>query len=434
MKTLVCSAVAAAMLLTSCTMPPADARPNVLVIIIDSLRARNLSCYGYQRQTTPHIDSLAGEGTLWVNCLSQGSWTLPSVTSILTGISAQSHGTGRRGFQEYQLHPDAPFLPGILRDRGYRTYGFFNVPHLSEANGFSRGFENYGCSWDVEHTADMVVRDFTQWADTLGEEDGFFAVLHIFDPHMPYNPPQPFDVRFGPRAEDFRTRWLTDETGEVADPENLGHYMDLYDGEIAFTDTQLGDLFAFLRSRGIAGNTVVVVIADHGEEFLEHGGVFHGHSFYQEVIHVPLIMCGPGVPAGRVDTAWVGQFDLAPTLLGLAGLEAPIEMEGVSLLNAEPIPDRIIPSSELFDSIEDLDNPWACSVVSHGIKNLRLYYDTAFVDMITDLREDPMELAYRGAENSALADGYMLLPRLWEPIPSEQDLAGNPILRDLGYF
>jgi len=429
-------------LLVSCLHDEETPQPNVLLIVIDSMRARNLSCYGYERNTTPNIDSLAGEGTLFLNCLSQSSWTLPSFASILTGTSRVSHGTGvslqrrgdgedRSGWNEWhnKLHPDAPFLASLLRDRGYRTYAHFNVAFLSEEYGFKRGVDHYTCEDAGNACAAAVVDRFTEWLENGESDEPFMAVLHLFDPHAPYNPPSPYDTLFGPLAENHLTTWLLSENGEVLNPENLQHYIDLYDGETAYADAELGRLFAFLRSEGISENTVVIVTADHGEEFLEHGGIDHGHAFFQEIIHVPLIIAGPGVPEGVVEHSWVGSFDILPTILAMTGVPVPDVVEGVDLFSGTPDL-RVIPSSGKLQ----MRTPWICSVVQDGAKTLRMDGDTDYTDMVTDLALDPFENFYEVVDNCPLADHYMLAPTVWEPIAVRMDPSLSPLLRDLGYF
>lgn len=426
--------VAAVSLLVSCGTPLAPARPNILVIVIDSLRARNLSCYGYERKTTPGIDSLAATGTRWANCIAQSSWTLPSMTSILTGLTERSHGAGRRDNQEYMLHPDAPFLANLMRDQRYRTYAHFNIVYLDDVHGFDRGFDAFRCEMGPAARADAVTGAFMGWLDSTGTDEPFFAVLHLYDPHMPYNPPEPYNTMFGPLAEPFQTKWTVDDDGVILDPWNRQHYIDLYDGETAFADNELSVLFAHLRSTGVAENTIILILADHGEEFNEHGAVFHGHSFFQEVIHVPLMIAGPGIPAGIVDSTWVGLFDVTPTILGLSGIPVPEHMEGVDLFTANQHPGRAIPASGLFDPPENLLRPWECALMIDGIKTMRFLDETGYTDFTTDISSDPLEVGLSEAENSKAADDYLLKPRLWTPLQVETDSALNPVLRDLGYF
>lgn len=426
--------IVAVSMLVSCNSPIPPARPNILVIVIDSLRARNLSCYGYERKTTPGIDSLAATGTLWANCMAQSSWTLPSMTSIFTGLTERSHGAGKRDNNEYMLHPDAPFLANLMRDEGYRTYAYFNVAYLDDVHGFDHGFDSFRCEMGLPVRADAVTGAFMGWLDSTGTDEPFFAVLHLFDPHMPYNPPEPYNTMFGPLAENFQTRWTMTEDGVVLDPENRQHYIDLYDGETAFADNELSLLFAYLRSTGVAENTIILVTADHGEEFNEHGSIFHGHSFFQEVIHVPLIITGPGIPAGVVDSTWVGLFDIAPTILGFSGTTVPDIMEGVDLFGAHQHPGRVIPSSGLIDSPETLLRPWECALMIDGVKTMRFLDGNAYTDFQTYFSSDPLELSLFEVENSKAADDYLLQPRLWTPVQVETDVSLNPVLQDLGYF
>jgi arylsulfatase A-like enzyme len=426
-------ATAALMLLGVCCAPGGGRPPNVVIIVIDCLRADNLSCYGYHRETSKHIDSLASEGTRWTACVSQAPWTLPAFASILTGTSARSHGAGRRHGNEYRLPGNAPYLPDLFRRGGYSTYGHLNVSFIDEGHGFMRGFHSFRCENAGDADADEVVDRFTGWADSLGGEEPFFALLHLYDPHQHYAPPAPWDTLFGPDPEVDRHSWEVDELGRPLDTENREHYLALYDGEIAFADAELGRLFGYLRRRGLAGSTVVVVMADHGEEFLEHGGVDHGHTFYQELLNVPLIISGPGVPRSEVDSSWTGSYDLAPGLLRLAGLGVPEVMEGQDLFG-EPEGIRTIPSSGLITAPQNLPRPWRCSILRDGMKTYRLKDEGGVEDLITDLDRDPMERNLVEGGDSARVDAYMTSPRLWEPVRAECGDSDRQRLRDIGYF
>jgi len=420
------------LLAVSCAMR-GEGRPNIVVIVIDSLRAENLSCYGYHRSTSPHIDSLASTGTRWAACVSQAPWTLPSFASMLTGTTARSHGAGRRRNHEYGLPPAAPYLPDLLREEGYSTYAHLNVSFIDEGHGFMRGFGSFRCENAGDADADEVVDRFTDWADSREEDGPFFALLHLYDPHQHYAPPAPYDTLFGPDPDVDRNAWEVDDMGLPLDPENREHYLALYDGEIAFADAELGRLFGFLRQRGLEETTLVVVVADHGEEFLEHGGVDHGHTFYQELLHVPLVISGPGVSPGQVDSSWVGSYDLAPTLLALTGAEVPEVMEGRDLFTGSG-ETRTIPSSGVIIAPQNLPRPWNCSVLRGGVKTYRLKEEGEVEDLSTDLARDPMERNLTAGGDSALVDAYMTSPRLWEPVRVDCEGTDRERLRDIGYF
>jgi len=432
MKTKPAAAALALLLAASCAMR-GGGPPNIVVIVIDSLRAGNLSCYGYHRTTSPSIDSLASRGTMWTACVSQAPWTLPSFASILTGTTPRSHGAGRRRNQEYGIPPAAPYLPDLLREEGYATYGHLNVSFIDEGHGFMRGFQSFRCENAGDADADEVVDRFTDWADSREDDGPFFALLHLFDPHQHYAPPAPYDTLFGPDPEVDRHAWEVDGTGRPLDTENLEHYMALYDGEIAFADAEVGRLLGYLRDRGLDERTLVVVVADHGEEFLEHGGVDHGHTFYQELLHVPLIISGPGVPRGCTDSSWVGSYDLSPTLLRLAGVSVPQVMEGIDLLT-DPEEIRIIPSSGVIIAPRNLHRPWNCSVLRGGVKTYRLKEGGEVEDLSTDLARDPMETNLTAGGDSTLVDAYMTSPRLWEPVRADCEGTDRERLRDIGYF
>jgi len=429
-NTKVCAIAAAAAMLVSCTSPRSGARPNIIVIVIDSLRARNLSCYGYERNTTPGIDSLAATGTLWANCLAQSSWTLPSMTSIFTGLTEVSHGAGKRDNIEYMLHPDAPFLANLMRDQQYRTFGYFNVAYLDDNHGFDRGFDSFRCEMGLPVRADAVTGSFMGWLDSIGTDEPFFAVLHLFDPHMPYNPPEPYNTMFGPLAENFQTRWTMTEDGVVLDPENRQHYIDLYDGETAFADNELSVLFAHLRSTGVAENTIILITADHGEEFYEHHGVGHGHTLYQELLAIPLIITGPGLDPDTETEAVAAQIDVLPTVLSICGLDVPEWAEGQNLLS----PDRNVSARDVFSSLVTSFGPWVA--VRRG--SMKLHWQQCDdASMQFNLDSDPLETSMLDEVDSSLVESalwYWATPPAGHPEPADMDQAMINALRGLGYL
>lgn len=319
--------------LLACGRPEAH-RPNVLVILIDTIRADHLGCIGYSRNTTPVIDSLARTGTLFTWCQSQSSWTLPAMTSIMSGLNPREHRAGRHYDALYGVSPRIPWMPHIFKSNGYRTAAFFNVIFMSADFGFHRGFDHFDCPAPVPESpsrnASETVDAVLSWAAAEPMGAPFLAVVHFFDPHIPYDPPEPWNTLFtDPEYQgEYDRNWggvsqlnAVHFHGDTIPPDGLHNLIALYDGEIAFTDSEIGRLLGTMGAMGLLENTIIVVVGDHGEEFMEHGGMDHGRTLYQEVCHVPLIITGPGVPRGEVVETLVGQLHVLPTVLALTGME-----------------------------------------------------------------------------------------------------------------
>mgnify|MGYP006277193475 CR=1 FL=1 len=354
--------------------------PNVILILIDTLRADHVHCYGYERMITPHLDSLASQGVRWTDCQAQSSWTLPAMTSIFTGTTERAHGAGARGERLYGIGEELVTLPEAYSAMGYSTYGIYNAPVMDVEYGFASGVDSVdteGCTDVLD--AEVVVDRTLSWIDS--DADGpFFAVAHFFDPHWPYCAPDgPQDLADVP-ASAIRA---ANAHGDLNRDQAIA-LIDYYDAEIRYCDRELGRLFAGLRERGLDENTIVVVVADHGEEFLDHGMMFHGRQLFQETVHVPLIISGPGVPRGDVVTEVVGQYDIMPTLMHLTDGQVPRQVQGVSLLPAAASPHEGVPSSGVntglkqraavrFDSLKvlwdaDADSSWTYDL-SLGIED-----------------------------------------------------------------
>jgi arylsulfatase A-like enzyme len=327
-------------------LPAAPAgTPNILVILVDTLRADHLSTYGYGRSTSPHIDDLAKQGTLFERAFAASSWTLPSHASLLTGRYPHEHGAVN---QKY----DGQFftIGEALRERGYRTAAFSaNVYFFTRRDGFGQGFLHFE---DFFHNAEdralrtVYGRKFYQYvveritredfptrksADDvnralLGWLEGsagrpFFAFLNYFDTHDPYLPPAEYWKRFSKleRPPGHINEWAGRIRPKLT-PVELQAEIDAYDASIAYVDEQIGRLMAELKRRGLSDNTLVVVTSDHGESLGEHGLFTHRNALYRELIQVPLIFLWPGqVPAGvRVRTP-VTNVALPSTLEDLIG-------------------------------------------------------------------------------------------------------------------
>lgn len=403
--------------------------PNIVLIVIDTLRADHLGCYGYERNTSPSMDSVSENGIVFLNTRGQASWTLPAVSSIFTGLNSREHGAGRRGNAVMAMNYDVPTIPLLLKRQGYVTKGIFNVFLLSEQFGFNKGYDSFSCDWLGHGRAGLSVDEGIEWISTLDGTEPFFLSLHLFDPHDPYDPPAPFDEYFTPSGSEGTTWWpaLADGSLDRSD-ENLEHLKGLYDGEIAWTDAQLERLFSHLRSAGYADNTVIIITSDHGEEFLEHGSVGHGYTMHREILHIPLIISGPGIPSGATDSLLRSQTDILPTILELSSSEIPEHISGYSLLTTE-LPSRVIPASNLNTTTVDLT-----ASVEMGNRKLIWNAVTDHSDMYeTDV--DPMELNPLPPDND-LVDSvliYWSTPQYLPAVIADRETV-EAVLRDLGYF
>lgn len=376
--------------------------PNVLLISLDTLRADHLSCYGYERKTSPTIDRLASAGVMFERTFSTTSWTLPSHLSLFTGLELSVHGICDERLWtalEGQLLPmRGEFLAERLSVAGYDTAGFYTAPYLDEKFGFGAGFDRYervGHSvythpvhserfkqlrddgdtealkaWmksdpdlfdDHRPTADEAVDAALQWITGRGERP-YFCFLHIFDIHNDYVPPPPFDTQFDSEYEGpINGRRVTGNNSPVhagMDPRDLEHLIALYDGEIAWVDSQIARLVDHLEDQGQLENTLIVVTSDHGEEFFEHGEKGHRNGLHTESLHVPLIMHWPaGIPENVRVPQSTGLVDIAPTLSALCGLDA-IPASGVDLtplMHGERLNERrYVSELLLFEQLTDV--------------------------------------------------------------------------------
>ena len=275
--------------------------PNILLIVVDTLRADHLGCYGYERPTSPNIDVLAEMATTFDRAYSHSPWTMPSVASIITGLEPREHGITK--WQD-PLSQQLVTLAEALQAHGYRTGASVSHYILKPDYQFDQGFEVYDLTaLEVGKPHDAVTSELiTDKGIVLTRPrrpEPWFVMLHYFDPHAWYKPHAAYD--FG--EED----------------------VDLYDGEIAYTDEHIGRLLDRMAQREQLRDTIVVIVSDHGEEFGDHGGTQHTTKLYDELIRVPLIVWVPGFEARRLDQV-VAETQIAPTLLSLAGLSVPPSM------------------------------------------------------------------------------------------------------------
>ncbi len=320
-------------------------RPNILVILVDTLRRDRLTPYGYRRETSPEIARrLAGAGTVMEDAYSQAPWTLPSVVSMMTGrYPGELLGTD---MSAYGVPAGVLTTAERLGRAGYETAGFLANPTMHAGAGFERGFRTfYAPPADVEwlrRHADDLNRHVLPWIAARQDQDGpFFLYLHYIDPHDPYDNPEvvgnhsPFEGEYrGPVAGDWVHGIYTGKL-VLSDPaRDIAHLSALYDSEVHYVDRAIGQVLASLRPEVLA-NTLVVLTADHGEELFDHGGWKHGQTLYEEQVHVPLIWRWDGhIPAGRRLAGTVRLLDVAPTLAAAAGAAPDPGWEGVDLLPA----------------------------------------------------------------------------------------------------
>jgi len=303
--------------------PPAPGKPNVFLYVVDTLRADALGTYGYARPTSPRIDSFAREAVTYERASSTASWTLPATVSMLSGVYPFAHGMTEIGTA---LPAEGiPWLPQTLAGLGYETAAISQWP-LSRPFGLDRGFGTY--TLDVR----LMTKSYSELARGLfwqyllhrpTPQKPLFAYVHVSDVHADYGPKgedllfaEQFPGALAPELynpQSFIARRLGLDRAETA------HLRALYDGEIRYADRQFGAFLDLLRYTGLYDDSLVILVSDHGEEFFEHGGFDHGHTLYQELLHVPLIVKFPHQRQGSRVTSRVSTVDLPPTVLALLG-------------------------------------------------------------------------------------------------------------------
>ncbi|MBN2369858.1 MAG: sulfatase [Vicinamibacteria bacterium] len=309
-------------------------RKGVVVVSIDTLRRDHVGTHGYARPTTPHLDELARKSIVCEDAVSPSSWTLPAHLSLLTSVDPAAHGgvDMRHGF-----NGRVPTLPGLLQAAGFATQAITSHLYVSAVYGLDAGFDHMDFIQDRRATG--VVNRAISTLDRFGDRP-FFLLLHFYDPHWHYDPPEPQRRIFArPYAGVFTGFWNDFKSHDRSNTSeaDLAHLIDLYDGEIRYVDDEMARMSAHMRRRGLDRGTLLIVTSDHGEEFLEHGGWEHQRTLYEEVIRVPLFVSGPGV-VPRTEPNQASLLDVAPTVLEWAGVAVPETMRGRSLLR--PLPKR----------------------------------------------------------------------------------------------
>ena len=326
-------------------------RPNIMLISIDTLRADHLSCYGYHRETTPHIDRIAAEGIRYTNAYSTAVWTPPAHASMLTGLYPAQHGV----VDQNRLADDIPTIAEVLKHHGYHTAGFVNNSQVGELVGLDRGHDDFYEIWRglqrkqvfkralhkilelsgyADHGATETNRLIARWlAGKWNHDKPFYIFAHYIDAHNPLKAPHPFRFKYLDRnlrqQVDMKKIWrvadnplicLTDGF-QLNDIEREA-LAALYDEEISYLDHKIGELYRWLKDGGLLDNTLLVITADHGEHLGEHGLYSHVASLHEPVVHIPMILYYPAVVGTGIEREPFMQLtDILPTVLSAAQID-----------------------------------------------------------------------------------------------------------------
>ena len=313
---------------------------HLLVVLVDTLRADKLGPYSPEtRVQTPGLDAFVRQATTFARAHSQENWTKPSVATLLTGLMPWEHTATQH---ESVVPSSLTLLPEILEERGFQTGAFIANGYVSDRFGFDQGWGSYrNYIREGRRTrAENVAGDVLAWLDRRDEDKPFFLYVHTIDPHVPYRPPDADLALYGDPSYRGAVDFSRDATllenvkrGRVRlNARDRSHLEALYDGEITYHDRHFRSILEGLERRGLAASTMVVMTSDHGEELFDHGSVGHGHSVYEELLHVPLFVKLPGEIPRRVDRS-VGLVDVMPTVLEAFGLPAA-DLPGRSFLDA----------------------------------------------------------------------------------------------------
>lgn len=360
---------------------PGQVSPNVVLIVVDTLRADHLSSYHYQRRTSPNIDQMANDGVLFETAIATSSWTLPSHASMFTGLYPTQHGA--QAFQD-QLRTNVPTIAEVLARAGYRTAAFSASPYFTRQQGLGRGFMEFGDFFfsllealNQEHYASRIITELTSrgsigtvgspsaleintsvgdWLDRTDRP--FFLVLNYYEVHEPEMVPEQWRGRFG-RNESPKERSAYKAGSAVPQSAlQIQHRIDGYDDAVSYADDCVRRLIDDLGRRGLMNNTLIILTADHGEGLGEHGFFSHGTALYYSTVHVPLIFYWPAhVRAGLRVALPVSTADLPATILDLIGV-SPTQVHGESLAafwRSDPPRQWPLPISELLRNRQNYD-------------------------------------------------------------------------------
>ncbi len=411
-------------------------KPNILWIVMDSARADHLSSYGYYRNTTPNIDRIAGEGALFENAISAGPWSLPSHASMFTGMFPSKHGADAE-----HVYLDGKFqtIAEVLLSQGYRTFGYSNCPYVSRWDNLSQGFDTFVITpyGKVQHGSNLA--DFLKVYDViqnirepLSEDDGarrtneivkgwmlkarqegrpFFVFINYMEAHYNYRAHKAFTTPYLPEGISLAKAMNVNQSAnlyiagriEISDAD-FEIIRALYDGEISYLDFKMGELFDYLRELEIMDDTILVITADHGDNFGEHHLMVHKLSVYDTLLHVPLVIRYPEVfEAGLRVSEQVQLTDIYPTILDILGIDWDREqVQGYSLLRLEEerqpfaVAELAI-TKDTLDELKNINPNFDTSIFARRLKTIRTeefkyIWASNGRDELYNIRQDPDEL------------------------------------------
>jgi arylsulfatase A-like enzyme len=415
---------------------------NVILISVEATRADHLDLYGYHRRTMPLLGGYAEGGMVFDNAFVQAPWTRPSMASLHTSLYSFNHGVKGATDDDF-IRDSFTTLAEELSAAGFKTAAFVTISNVKSVFGFSQGFDHFDETDVFDKRAMDVNEHIKEWVKN--NKDGrFFVWVHYIDPHDPYMPPIVFNIfqnrsytgSVKPHSELAGLEWKECRRNLSCrislSAEDVQHMADFYDGELRYVDFALDDLFSFLSDEGLFNKSLIMVTADHGAEFMDHGLLGHGISLYNEVVHVPLIVWAPRLKPGRA-IKHVALVDIYPTVLSFVGRRPPAGIDGVDLFEGRH--DYIIMENYLYPRTKK-------AVVKDGWKFiLSIYPDNSTARELYYLFDDPYELFNLTAEQPAVArelesliDSTVVERKFVEGAGRQVDEQTLQHLRSLGYI
>jgi arylsulfatase A-like enzyme len=382
-----------------------SAKPNVLMIVIDSLRKDHMRSYGYERNTTPQIDRFSEKAIIFQRAVSQSSWTAPSVATLFSSLYPSTHKLVGLDHEQVRHRPlqhlldlKITTLAEMLKEKGYATGGFVaNHVWVSRNNQYDQGFDVFDPidPTDFKPRAPRLNAKALDWI-TQNKSRPFFTYLHYMDVHEPYDPPAPYDTLFksntvlkvkSSEIAQLKSGHFFYETGN----DDLNHYIDLYDGEISYVDHYIGRLLNQMQEDELLKNTIVIITSDHGESFFEHGYGSHGFTLYGQEIDIPLIIKFPeSIAFPDIRKYPIGLIDIPAILLGVLNYSFPYDVSGCNSAKSSPsaLMNRAVFSEELAETYK---GPPKIAVIQNGYKAIYKPLEKKVTELYA-LSEDKAEM------------------------------------------